>query len=142
LVIENPPKKVERILDLCGGNGWIGSELKKAFPEAVIISSDIDPPDFGEYPGIEYIEGDLFENVDGVFDIIISDPPYMTEESWIKAGSPEPKHAFTVPRIVDRIIQDYDKYLAPGGMIGIEVDDGVRYEGWENLEDRFIIKRK
>lgn len=131
LIQINPPKT---ILDMGGRDGWIAYELVKYFPDAEVTVADIDPSEFGKYP-FKYVQSDMFENIEGTFDLIISDTNYMTQEEWEAAGSPEPKVAFTDGgdgTSMRKIIEDEGKnYLNPGGLIAMEVGS----------PDKFVIIR-
>ncbi len=82
------------ILDLCCGSGCIGIALAKALPHATIYSLDIDiravelTKENANYNGVANVialQSDLFEALpNGLqFDMIISNPPYITPEEWI-----------------------------------------------------------
>ena len=80
----------ERVLDMCTGSGCIliacdlGEDKKYHFKEGV--GSDISEKaleiarenavSLGA-ENLEFVSGDLFENVKGTFDIIVSNPPYI-----------------------------------------------------------------
>lgn len=80
-----PPK---RILDLCTGSGCIALACTMAFPDARIDASDISEDalsvarinrkNFGLEEQCEFIQSDLFENLQGrKYDLIVSNPPYV-----------------------------------------------------------------
>lgn len=76
-----------RVLDLCTGSGNIAISLTKRIPDCKIIASDISrgaldiaSVNAGRHEvldRIKFIKSDLFEALDGEFDIIISNPPYI-----------------------------------------------------------------
>jgi release factor glutamine methyltransferase len=81
------------ILDLCTGTGCIGLALAAAFPQAQITGVDINPQAlklaeenkaFNKITNITFLESDLFQKLspDKKFDIIISNPPYLSEISY------------------------------------------------------------
>lgn len=81
-----------KILDLCAGSGTLAITLKKLYPIADVTAVEISPEAFcylkenAKLNGvhINLINGDIF-NVykdfeDGCFDLIISNPPYLTAD--------------------------------------------------------------
>ena len=79
----------QRILDLCCGSGCIGIAAGMVFPEAEIIISDISPEALTVAgtnirrhrveAQVRAVESDLFDNVKGTFDIILTNPPYVDQ---------------------------------------------------------------
>ncbi len=86
------PNQSFRILDLCTGSGCIAIALAKAFPDAKIYSSDISEHALSlaqknaSYNNVHitFLSSDLFSNIpsDLSFDIIIANPPYISEQEW------------------------------------------------------------
>lgn len=77
--IENP-----RILDLCTGSGCISAALAENVPKASIIASDVSLKalqiarhNLSKYENVKVLKSDLFDAIEGKFDIIISNPPYV-----------------------------------------------------------------
>lgn len=76
-----------RILDLCAGSGCIGIACAYAFDEAEVVLADIsaDALDVAETniarlemeESVFILQSDLFDEVDGLFDIIVCNPPYV-----------------------------------------------------------------
>lgn len=76
-----------RILDLCAGSGCIGIACAYAFAHAEVLLADISPDalDVAEIniekhqmqDSVSVVQSDLFEQVDGLFDIIVCNPPYV-----------------------------------------------------------------
>ncbi len=85
-------KAPARILDLCTGGGCIGIACALAFPEAEVVLSDISPDalavaainigKFGLQGRVRCVESDLFANIEGRFDLIVSNPPYVAETEY------------------------------------------------------------
>jgi len=122
-----------RILDVCCGSGCIGITLDLLLAQAEVICSDISPDAAAQCrENIEKygsrarcIESSLFENVPGYFDIIASNPPYLTSREMLdpelKArGEPElalngGEHGLD---IIQQIIQNgFDKLSQKGYLI-------------------------
>lgn len=92
--LDNP-----KILDLCTGSGAIGLTLKSLLPSSEVTLSDISKDALmvanknkNELNlDVNIIESDLFKNIPGKFDVIISNPPYvMTNETLPKDVLYEP----------------------------------------------------
>ena len=86
-----------RILDMCTGSGCILLSLLKYSNDCTGQGVDISPEalkvarenaDSLEISSAEFIESDLFQNVSGKFDILVSNPPYI-KTSEIKTLMPE-----------------------------------------------------
>lgn len=88
LIIMDQLKGDIRVLDLGTGSGCIGLTIKKEMPQAIVTLSDISKDALGVVlenkqrldVDVEIIQSDWFENIKGVFDIIISNPPYLLME--------------------------------------------------------------
>lgn len=80
------------ILDLCTGSGNIAISLTKSITDCKIIASDISPDAIrtarrnalrnGVYGRIEFVRSDLFSGINGLFDIIVSNPPYVARHEF------------------------------------------------------------
>ncbi|MDC0661883.1 50S ribosomal protein L3 N(5)-glutamine methyltransferase [Marinobacter sp. SS21] len=131
-------KPVGRILDLCTGSGCIGIAAATVFEEAEVELSDISADalvvaarniDFHEVGDrVQAIQSDLFENLHGRYDVILSNPPYVDAEDL--AAMPEEFHhepelglAAGVDGldIAHRILVQAADYLTPGGLLIVEV---------------------
>ncbi|MDZ4224810.1 MAG: peptide chain release factor N(5)-glutamine methyltransferase, partial [bacterium] len=84
------------ILDLCTGSGCIAAALATELPEAQITVADISNEaldvarqnlEFAK-DRVTFIQSDLFEKIEGRFDLIVSNPPYIPS-SQMKQLSPE-----------------------------------------------------
>jgi len=115
-----------RVLDLCAGSGAIGVAVAKAVPEVFITFAEIDPV---HLPTIEknflsniainrdirekrceIVESDLFENITGQFDFILTNPPYID----VKAET------------VEKNVTTYEPHLALfGGEGGMEIIEQI-----------------
>lgn len=129
---------VMRVLDMCAGSGCIGVAVAKALPFAHV---DFVEKDASHHPtirkniqenGIEepltrILGGNLFENVEGVYDLILSNPPYIDRhlnrtDSSVLAH--EPHEALFADSegfaLIERIMRDALRHLSPDGILVIE----------------------
>ncbi|MBC2602830.1 peptide chain release factor N(5)-glutamine methyltransferase [Puniceicoccus vermicola] len=163
----------KRILDLGTGTGAIALWLKTSFPEATVIATDRSTDalslakENGEKLGleVEWTESDWFENVTSPFDLIVSNPPYLTEKEW-KDAEPEvrdfePKEALVAPDSgladLKRILAEARPFLAEGALLALETgihqrdslqktaEEAGYSEAWGeddlNERDRFFFAR-
>ena len=83
----------KKILDLCTGSGFIALLLKKQFPNADIYASDISEECLKTAQksakenslDITFIRSDYLKDVEGKFDVIVSNPPYIGEDETVDA---------------------------------------------------------
>ena len=132
-------KKVpQNILDLCTGSGCIGISLALNYPAAQVVCSDISKPALEvakqnaqtHKAKITFKESDLFDNLQGSFGLIISNPPYI-KESDILTLSPEVKQEPLLAQlggkdgteIIEKIISKAPMSLDGGGLLALEIGD-------------------
>ena len=73
------------ILDLCTGSGALAIALKKNMPSITVTASDISEAALeiartnaiNNQAEIRFIKSDLFHDIEGCFDMIVSNPPYI-----------------------------------------------------------------
>lgn len=85
-------KSPRRILDLCTGGGCIGIACALAFPDAVVVLADvsedalavarINVDKHGVGDRVSLVQSDLFTNVSGLFDLVVSNPPYVGADEY------------------------------------------------------------
>lgn len=144
-------KNIKKVLDLCAGSGAIGLAIKENCPEIELVSSDISETALGiirensKSLGLEttVIESDLFENLKGQYDLIVSNPPYI-KSSDIKTLSPEIRE-FEPEIALNGGLEGYDfyvdiasqavNYLSPGGCLALEIGDCQAEEVTRILKD-------
>ena len=76
-----------RILDVCTGSGCVAVGLGREFPKATLVASDIsqDALDvarrnlarYGVSARTQLVRADLLEGIEGPFDLIVTNPPYV-----------------------------------------------------------------
>lgn len=77
--------KDKSVLDLCTGSGAIAISVKKHEPTATVTASDVsaDAVQVAQMNvlfnavNVTVVESDLYEKVDGKFDVIVTNPPYI-----------------------------------------------------------------
>lgn len=125
-----------KILDLCTGSGAIGLTLKSLLPSSEVTLSDISKDALmvanknkNELNlDVNVIESDLFKNIPGKFDVIISNPPYvMTNETLPKDVLYEPHLAlFSGPKGIDHIeeiFKNIKSHLNNKYLIALEINE-------------------
>lgn len=144
-----------RVLDLCTGSGIIAITLQKELG-CEVVASDISPDALivarrnadRHRATVQLIESDLFENVTGSFDVIVSNPPYIDEVVLkdLDVAKFEPTLALDGGvkglEVYRRIIKQAPKHLALGGHLVMEIgyDQAeeltqlLRAEGFTSIE--------
>lgn len=130
-----------RVHDLCTGSGVIAGCVAAICPEATVSASDIsaDALELARYNidilqpevPVEIYEADLFDSpqLDGPFDMILSNPPYIAPEVietlQTEVKDHEPRLALDGGaegmEIIARIIPEAEKRLSDGGMLLMEI---------------------
>lgn len=126
-----------RVLDLCTGSGCIGVSVKLLCPQAQVVLSDVSEGALavaGENARslgapVELVQGDLFENVQGTFDYILSNPPYIPSKVidglMPEVRDHEPRLALDGTEdglhFYRRIVREATKRLRPGGRLLFEI---------------------
>lgn len=119
-----------RILDLCTGSGCIALALAQAFPQAQVFGIDNNPEAIelawnnqkkNKIENVSFRLSDLYDqiDVDMQFDLIVSNPPYVSAESYKKVSDEvrqwEDPRALIADRqgmaVYERIVQDVMKYV-------------------------------
>ena len=135
-----------KILDIGTGSGIIPIVLKKHFPKAEVSAIDFSEDalkmakrnaDFHEVE-IEFIRQDyLSENLTDVFDVIISNPPYIGIEEEVEIADSvkefEPKMALFSPSsnkliFYEKIAEDCKNHLAENGLVFLEINQKLGKE--------------
>ena len=126
-----------RVLDLCTGSGCIGISVKLLCPKVRVFLSDLSDQALevarrnAERLGasVEILQGDLFEPVEGRFDYILSNPPYIPsgdiKELMPEVRDHEPLMALDGSEdglaFYRRIIDACPRYLKTGGSLIFEI---------------------
>ena len=140
------PNSINRVLEIGTGSGCIALSIAEAFSNIEVVATDIssDAIDVarmntkahGLEQQVEIIESDLFENVSGVFDLIITNPPYVPDKIMLdlpKEYLHEPHMALAAGEkgldFISRILHDAPPFLTDNGIVIIEA--GVASENME-----------
>ncbi len=155
------------VVDLGTGSGALALALKRSFPSARVIGTDVSGAALevassnalANDLSVEWLEGDLFdvlpEEVKGQIDLLISNPPYVAEGDW--DGLPddvrrEPRLALvggpTGMEVAEKVLAGVRRWLAPTGEAWVEVGEdqartlATRFSGEVVIDqygrDRFV----
>jgi release factor glutamine methyltransferase len=88
-----------RVADVGTGTGAIALALKQERPDATVVATDVSPDalalarENAEANGLDvaFVEADLLEGVEGPFDLVVSNPPYV-QASELERLEPELAH--------------------------------------------------
>lgn len=142
------PQRNTTILDLCTGSGAIGIALAHNLSNAKVTLTDVSKEALAIAKknaiqnGVErqctFIESDMFQNITGEYDVIVSNPPYIKTDvipTLDREVQNEPTLALdggTDGIDFYKIIADEShKYLKPNGTLALEI-------GYDQKED--VIK--
>lgn len=128
-----------RILDIGTGSGCIAIELAKYFINSYIEAVDIcqesidiakkNSEYFSLSDRVHIYKSDVFSSVKGLFDIIVSNPPYIPWEDKKNVQKDvlvfEPANALFAEDeglfFYKKIIKESSKFLRPGGLLAFEL---------------------
>lgn len=146
------------ILEIGTGSGCIAISLAQALRNDNIVSCDISQGalDVAKLNAdkicperkINFINSNLFENIDGKFDAIVSNPPYIDETLKVdmlpEVLNFEPHNALFAENegmlIYEKIIEHAPRYLNNGGLIAFECGINQAQKIKELLENNAFLK--
>ena len=127
----------KRVLDLCTGSGCIIISLSKMGHLQQAVGVDLSEEALSVAKenarmleaDVTFLHSDLFEQVTSVYDVIVSNPPYIETETIAglmeEVRDHEPRMALDGGRdgldFYRRIVQDSVSYLADGGYLCFEI---------------------
>lgn len=148
----DPSSHPSLVVDLCTGSGALALALKRRYPSARVIGTDVSRAalEVAIANGVandlivDWFQGDLFDALPGELagevDLLVANPPYIAEGDW--SGLPEdvqrePRLALiagpTGMEIADQILAKVRRWLAPSGEAWVEVGEDQA----QDLADRF-----
>jgi release factor glutamine methyltransferase len=154
---ERPPHTI-RIADVGTGPGCIALALAKELLDAEIHATDVSAAALEIARAnasrhqlehrIQFHEADLFADLNGEFDFIVSNPPYVGESEedqvQLEVRKFEPRQAvFAGPsgvEVIARLIPQASAALRPGGWLVLEISGTIAdavpgmLDGWEEVE--------
>ena len=145
-LLSEPPA---RVLDLCTGSGCIGIATALAFPQAQVDLADISGDALavaqqniirhGLQDRVNTLCSDLFAGVQGPYDLIVSNPPYVSAEE-VADLPPEYQREPSLGLLSDedglaiplQILRQAARHLSPGGVLVLELG-----YTWTLLDQRY-----
>ena len=146
-LVELVESKIEnresRIVDVGTGSGVIGLSLAAKFPEAKILAVDVsddalalaqeNAARLNLSSRVRFLESRLLENVEGAFDLIVANLPYISTQdrhTLSREVLRDPEIALFAgargDELVNELIANAPSRLRPGGMLALEIGLGQR----------------
>lgn len=127
------------VADIGTGSGCLAVTFAAEFPKARVVATDISTPALemargnarrhGVADRIEFRETRYLEGVEGVFDLIVSNPPYVTDAEYLglapEVRDYEPRSALAAGRAglddIAGVLRAALAHLLPGGRLLLEM---------------------
>jgi release factor glutamine methyltransferase len=127
-----------RVLDVGVGSGAIALAIADEHPSAHVVGVDSSEAALtlaeenrvrsGVDGRVTLVHGDLLEGVEGRFDLVVSNPPYVGAEEWERLQPEirlyEPRAALVGNAVGEAIARDAQALLVDGGVLVLEAGDG------------------
>lgn len=123
-----------KILDLCTGSGCISIVLKKEI-ECTIDASDISSKALKVSKenselnkiNINFIKSNLFKKINNKYDLIISNPPYVSKKEKLSKEVLKEPHIALFSRkdgteIIEKILLNAEKYMNNKSILAMEIN--------------------
>ncbi len=159
--IRNHQLSPQRILDIGTGSGAIAISLKKIYPQAQVVAVDVSTKALAiakknakeNHVIIDFIQANIYKDSLGKFDIIVSNPPYISEKDYTilpqEVKEYEPKLALVGSEsglyFYRKIIEMSKNILTNDGLIFFEIgqdqaDEIIKIALSNKFKDVNIIK--
>ena len=131
-----------RVLDIGVGSGAVALAIADEHAGAQVVATDRSADALavaeenraraGLDGRVELVEGELFAGVDGPFDLVVSNPPYV-DSADLDTLDPEvrdyePREALLATGVTEAIAACAPEVLVAGGALALEVADGKAAE--------------
>jgi release factor glutamine methyltransferase len=125
-----------RVLDVGVGSGAIALAIADEHPGARVVATDSSSDALAVAAenaartglSVELVEGELLAGLDGPFDLVVANPPYVAPEDIDalppEVGEYEPRAALIESGATEAIAEQALSRLAAGGSLAFEVADG------------------
>lgn len=129
-----------RVLDVGVGSGAIALAIADEHPGAQVVATDSSTDALAVAEEniartgvlVELVAGELFAGLDGPFDLVVSNPPYVAPEDVAalppEVGEHEPRSALIESGATEAIAEQARTRLVAGGSLAFEVADGKAAE--------------
>lgn len=134
----------KNVLDVCTGSGCIAISVAK-LSNATVVAVDISEAalnmakknaEYNETSNVTFVHSDMFSDVEGKFDVILSNPPYIRSEEVLKLM---PEVLVHEPHLAldghedglffyEILARESSKFLNPSGLLIVEI-------GYDQAED-------
>lgn len=104
-----------KVLDMCTGSGCIAIAVDKMCDKALVVGADISKDALEvavknnslNHANVEFTKSDMFSNIEGKYDVIVSNPPYIPTKDVVE---------------LEQEVKEHDPLLALDGS-----DDGLKF---------------
>jgi release factor glutamine methyltransferase len=124
LLAKHAPKLKGRILDMCTGSGIAALTNAKENPDNEVVGADINPDavecakqnaNTNNIENARFIQSDRFKNIEGKFDGILCNPPYLPDIDLDLEAETALSGGKTGREFTDRFLDEVGNYLKPNG---------------------------
>jgi release factor glutamine methyltransferase len=134
-----------RVLDVGTGTGAVALAIAQEHPGAQVTSLDVSPDalalaaENAQLNGlqVELRLGDIRDGLEGAFDLVVSNPPYVTpdeiDELEPEVRDHEPRSALVGPGVPEAVAEQARTLLVPGGWLVVELGAGQHAAYAEHL---------